>query len=336
MEQTYLEDILSQPESLKKCAEALKKQERIMQEIKQEKYEKIVLAGMGSSNYGLVAADIFLAEHGFKSYRYSASELLHHYKEILDEQTLLILVSQSGESAEIINLLNCCDKDVCIVGITNNKESTLSRKSKYRLFMEVESEQSVTTRTYMAGMAITLCLSMVLAGFSFNHFLKGLLKVVKRMEGLNERCESIKKFTPENNSIWILGRGIDYGSALSSALFLREVARVDAISECCGEFRHGPFEVVDSKFYGIVIDTQKHVHSINAKLVEDIQKKGGTVLFLSPWKESLPGIKLPVCDDWYQPFLSIIPIQILANELARQKGIRAGEFRWGSKVTKTE
>ncbi len=337
MEQTYLDDIFSQSGSLKRCAEEINTQVEIMKKIREEEYEKIIFAGMGSSNYGSMAADIFLTKHGVISIRYSASELLHHYKEILNEKTLLVLTSQSGESAEIINLIKVLPPKICVVGITNDQESTLAKRSKYTLLMRVEAEKSVTTRTYMAGMALTLCLAMILAGFSYDYFLKGLLKAIKGMEEIgNKYKDNMQIFVPKNNTIWVLGRGLDYGTALSSALFLREVSRINAISESCGEFRHGPFEVVDSDFYGIILDTQEHVHDINKKLAEDIQKKGGNILFLSSWIESLPGIKLPDCDNWYQPFLTIIPVQLLANELARKKGIKAGDFRWGSKVTKVE
>lgn len=102
MEQTYLDDIFSQSGSLKRCAEEINTQVEIMKKIREEEYEKIIFAGMGSSNYGSMAADIFLTKHGVISIRYSASELLHHYKEILNEKTLLVILLNPGKVQRLL------------------------------------------------------------------------------------------------------------------------------------------------------------------------------------------------------------------------------------------
>lgn len=339
MNNTYMEDIFSQPESLRRCAESLGCQETILEQIKRREFNKIVFTGMGSSNYCSMAAEQYLVENGWTSFRYSASELLYKYLKVIQEDVLLVIISQSGESVEIVKLLEALPENICTVGITNNPDSTLARKSTYSLFMNVEQEKSVTTRTYMAGIAVTLFLAMGLTEVSYTQFLKRLLKVVEIMGSVlnqaNKWEEIIKEFPCGGNSCWILGRSSDYGTALAGTLFFREVSRIMAISECCGEFRHGPFEVVDEEFSAIFISTGE-VHELNRNLIRDIREKGGYVLVITDQKEEMPAIVLPKCERWYQQFLTIIPLQIIADYLAGQKGIRAGEFRWGSKITKVE
>ena len=109
-----------------------------------------------------------------------------------------------------------------------------------------------------------------------------------------------------------------------------------AVPESCGEFRHGPFEVVDKDFLGILISTDKEIHEANKNLIRDIREKGGKLLVISDQPEEEPAVRLPDCGKWYGQFLGIIPLQIIADLLAAEKGITAGEFRWGSKVTKVE
>lgn len=340
MGDTYMEDIFSQPESLKECVNMLGKQIETVMEIKSKGYRKIIFTGMGSSNYCAITAEQYLTEQGWLSLRYSTAELIYSYFDAVQEDTLLVIISQSGESGEVVKLLEKLSRKICVIGITNNPESTLAKKSSYSLFMNVSMEKSVTTRTYMAGIAVTLFLAMSLSGISYGEFLKGLLKCIKNMKTiLNESIEwkkKVEEFPDITNTMWFLGRGIDYGTALAGTLFFREVSRVMSIAEYCGEFRHGPFEVVDSGFLAILITTDKEVHRLNKNLLEKIRGKGGYVFIISDQSEEEPAIVLPICDKWYSQFLTIIPIQILADCIAKKKGIKSGEFRWGSKITKGE
>lgn len=340
MEASYREDIFSQPEYLKICAEMLENGRADLEQLRGKGYKKIVFTGMGSSNYCSVTADRFLVQHGWTSFRYSAAELLYSYLNVIKEDTLLVITSQSGESAEILKLLKVIPSSICIVGITNDPNSTLAQRSNFTFLMNVDQEKSVTTRTYMAGIAVTLFLAMGLSGFSYSYFLNGLLKAGEEMKKMLKQLETGMQDLEENARadlpIWVLGRGIDYGTASAGALFLREVSRSAAIVESCGEFRHGPFEVVDENFLGILVSTGKELHEVNKNLIRDIKMKGGKLLVISDQKDANPTVLLPNCEMWYGQFLAIIPIQLIADFLAEKKGITAGEFRWGSKITKVE
>ncbi len=359
MAYTYMEDIFSQPESLKECGYKLGGQAEIIEKIRWRSEKKgckrIIFTGMGSSNYCSVTADRYLSEHGWLSLRYSTAELIHSCFHMIQEDTLLVMISQSGESGEIVRLLERLEGKIylpgrqeqsgkiTVVGITNSSESTLARKSTYTLYMNVEQESSVTTRTYMAGIAETLFLAMGINGVSYEKFLKGLLKCVQNMEEtLNDSKawgEGLKSFLDESDvsaPIWLLGRGLDFGTASAGALFFREVSRVVSAAEYCGEFRHGPFEVVDSRFRAVLITTDEEIHELNRNLAENIREKGGHVFIISNQEEQEPAAVLPDCGKWYSQFLTIIPIQLLADYIAERKGIKPGEFRWGSKITKGE
>ena len=338
MDTTYWEDIFSQPDSLEKVAIELKCKEMELRDLGSTDYRKIIFTGMGSSNYCSFSACQYLNEHGKETMHISTSELLYFGMDQLDDKTLIVVISQSGESAEIVHLFEVMPKSMKVIGITNDSESTLAKHSDIVLVMNVEEEKSVTTRTYVAGIAIALYVSIIICGGSYSQFLKGLLEVIENMRSLlNEHdrwLKAISQFVKPGSSVWVIGRGMDFMTVKAGALFLREVARVDSIPEIGGEFRHGPFEVVDEQFSAVVISTEEAVHKINQNLIQDIQEKGGRVFVISDQEET--NLSLPQCNKWFKQIQNIIPLQFLADFIAKEKGIVAGEFRWGSKITKKE
>ena len=152
----YLKDVLDQPKSIRNafanftCAENLK----MMKEISDLKYDKILFTGMGSSHYACYCASIHLNQQGFTSIVTSTSQLLHYEMELINKNTLLFLVSQSGESAEIVNLLGKMPEACAMVAITNNPQSTLAKIADYTFILNLEDEESVTTRTYVSSLVL--------------------------------------------------------------------------------------------------------------------------------------------------------------------------------------
>ena len=128
----YMEDVLSQPDEIGQCLEYYEKS-GLLEKINQlygMPFEKLIFSGMGSSHFCAVGAGIFLKQHGIDNQVISTGELLYYEKEILNKKTLLILISQSGESAEIVNLLEQLSEEVTIIAITNETESTLASKGE--------------------------------------------------------------------------------------------------------------------------------------------------------------------------------------------------------------
>ena len=149
-------------------------------------FEKLIFSGMGSSHFCAVGAGIFLKQHGIDNQVISTGELLYYEKEILNKKTLLILISQSGESAEIVNLLEQLSEEVTIIAITNETESTLASKGELVLPLNVGEEESVSTRTYMAS----ICDSMLMASAIAEGNAFGMMQRIKRCLFLMEKTLS--------------------------------------------------------------------------------------------------------------------------------------------------
>lgn len=184
----YMEDVLSQPDEIGQCLEYYEKS-GLLEKINQlygMPFEKLIFSGMGSSHFCAVGAGIFLKQHGIDNQVISTGELLYYEKEILNKKTLLILISQSGESAEIVNLLEQLSEEVTIIAITNETESTLASKGELVLPLHVGEEEAVTTRTYMAS----ICVSMLLASAIAEGNAFGMMQRIKRCLFLMEKTLS--------------------------------------------------------------------------------------------------------------------------------------------------
>jgi glucosamine--fructose-6-phosphate aminotransferase (isomerizing) len=343
----YLKDVLDQPHSLRKAFKSYVGSESIqkMEELIKLKFDKIIFTGMGSSHYSCYCASIHLNQHGFVSMVKSASQLLHYEINLVNERTLLVMVSQSGESGEIVSLINKLPKNCPVVAITNNPQSTLGRRGNFTFLLEVADEESVSTRTYLASLIlldlIAKSLTKQLDDGMIQQFEKALGNMEQFLLGYSKILKKLSAFLGFPPYLCLIGRGYAHSTVDSGGLFIKEAVKYPSISIDSGEFRHGPFEMVDSDFTGIVVAPEGLTYDISRKLTLDILDKGGKVLFITNQDPGIthPGlmvIQFPAMDEFMTPILDILPIQLTANHLAESKHLEVGKFRWSSKITSIE
>lgn len=137
MERTFLSEIKEQPQALKGCVSSLKRKrsQEILAQIcgafKTGKVNKAIFTGMGSSNFVSQSAAVILQREGFPAYAVNSGELLHYQLASIDDKTLLVCVSQSGESYEVVELVKRLSCNAVTVAITNEPESYLGKNCKY-------------------------------------------------------------------------------------------------------------------------------------------------------------------------------------------------------------
>jgi len=343
----FLRDILDQPHSLGEAfqsyitADNLKK----IKAIADEDFDEIVFAGMGSSHDACFGASIYLSQHGCKTRVYSAGQLLHYESTLINQRTLLVLVSQSGESGEIVKLISKIPPECKVVAITNNLQSTLGSRGDYPFLLKVAPEESVSTRTYVSSLILLNLLAKGIAGNldetaiqEVNDILSKMGKLIFDYQILQKQLNDFLQMPPY---LVLLGRGFSYSSIFAGGLFIKEVAKYPSISLDSAEFRHGPLEMVDVDFSGIIFAPQGPTFDLNYKLAKDIMDKGGKVVFITNGvqidsaKLILP-VQLESCEEMLMPIMDIVPIQLIANHLAEGKGYEPGKFRWSSKITAME
>jgi len=340
----YLEDVLSQPESIREALAFYESEgyaERMLQ-LRGSSFDKVVFAGMGSSNYCSFGAAIHLNRSGITALTKSAGQLLHYENGLIDRKTLLVLISQSGESGEVTRLLEILPRDANVIAITNDPESSLGRRGNTTFLMHVEAEEAVSSRTYLASWILASMLARALARDLDKGYMQGIGAGIDSLDSLLARHESlgseIGNFLHSPSYICTLGKGYSYSTVMSGALFTSELAKFPAIGCDSGEFRHGPFEMVEKGFASIVFAPQGAAYGPCCSMAFDIGSHGGKALLVTdaiPDQKS-PNVKVIKYEgpgEIFCPLMEIGPLQLFANGLAEARGVAVGKFRWGSKVT---
>ncbi len=343
----YLKDVLDQPHTLRQAFKTYVGLESIqkMKDLSKLKFDKIIFTGMGSSHSACYGASIILNQNGFVSLVKSASQLLHYEMNLINERTLLVMVSQSGESGEIVSLISKLSPKCPVVAITNNPQSTLGKRGNYTFLLQVADEESVSTRTYLSSLILLdlIAKSLVkqLDDVTIHQFIKAFDNMEQFLSGYAETMQKLGDFLKFPPYLCLLGRGYAHSTIHAGALFIKEAVKYPSISLDSGEFRHGPFEMVDGDFTGIIIAPEGLTYDISRKLALNITDKGGKVLFITNQDphishEGLMAIQFPPMDEYLTPILDMLPIQLTINFLAESKHLEVGKFRWSSKITNIE
>ena len=244
----FLKEVEEQPEALKETlrfyteGEGKDRLDRVICLFKSGRYEKIIFTGMGSSYFISYAATCLLNDQNIKSFAINSGELLHYQFSLIDQSILLVCISQSGESYEIVKILEKLSPEVTVVAICNEPESTLVKRANESLLSKAGKEEMTSTKTYISTYLVTYLLALAL-GDRFNeasiseinttiHAVSDLLK--KRDQWLDGAVKTVAHAP----FVQLVGRGPVFASVQQSALMLMEATRNPASALLGGEFRH--------------------------------------------------------------------------------------------------
>lgn len=345
---TYLEDVCAQASELRAAFDRYE-ETGILDAIKragQYKFRSLIFSGMGSSHFCAIGAGIYLKRHGVDNQVISTGELLYYEKECLREDTLLVLISQSGESAETVRLISELPDKLPVIAVTNDGNSALAKRGQIVLPLHVSAEEAVTTRTYLASVCLTMLLAAQLAGEGTDGMLRKLRRSVEALDRTLADREQIlsgmEPFLDGCTAPAVMGRGYSLCSVEAGALFLREIVKVPAMAFDEAEFKHGPLEMAGPGFWAVIFAPSGPGAGMNMAMAESIVQKGGMVLLITDdncmveKKEGLILIRLETMEEYLTPLCQIVPVQLLADSLAKKRGVMAGKFRWGSKIMDAE
>ncbi len=341
----FLEEILSQPRVLRATLDRYLEDESLLRPVaramERGRYQLLLLTAMGSSYFALYPPCIYLNEHGLFAIMVEASELLHYYRNLVSDRLLVVIASQSGETAEVKKLAAEVRGRTSIVTVTNDAQNYLAGNSDLPLFLYVGQESGPASKTHTATMSVLLLLAMHLTSSLNKQRVEGLYAAVEAMEsflgGWEERIDGLLDFLGTVDALSLLGRGPSVASAMAGALILKEAAKMRAEGMSAGQFRHGPLEAVAPGFTAVVFAIQGKTRDINLRLAHDIAEFGGKAVIVGS-DEALKGerifnVTLPPLDEFFSPLLEILPIQLLSWRIAREKGLQPGKFDKAKKVT---
>ena len=336
---TYVDDIVSQPQSLERVLDARlgADAERLL-DGGGARFDRIVISGMGASAHAAYPAFLRLADAGVPVVLLETAELLQQALGMIGgERTLLWLISQSGDSAEIAALLDQLPRGgPTVLGVVNDTDSALGRGADVIVEMHAGPELAVGTRSFVNTLAVCALVTDRLVGGSSEPELRAAVAPLDAYVGSwREHADAIGAAVGGAQSLFVLGRGSSLAAARTGALVIKEAAKAPAEAMSSSEFRHGPLELVDGGFAAVVLEGDPRTVELNARLAGDIAGHGGRVGWLG--RSDGPGEKLALApaEGAALAIAETVPLQLLSVVLAERAGIEPGVFRYLQKVTRT-
>jgi len=304
----------------------------------------VVFTGMGSSLFAAYPAQAYLTSLGIRALVWETAELLHHHMKVLGPDTLLVVVSQSGETVEIVRLLEALPPKLGVAGVVNVESSTLARRSDVLLPMLAGRQTTVSTKTYTCCVAALMYLAFALARKPARSLTQALSQAIEAEERIIEHHDTLLPASVEFFDfppyVALMSRGADLASAYQGSLMFKEVARIGAEAISAAQFRHGPIEIISPSHRYVIFARQGKTGKLLLKLADDIRKHGGRVLLLTDFDfKDITNVKLIPVETLrlgLGTLVDSIHIQLLVHDLALRAGLEPGKFRFATDVTREE
>ena len=347
----FLAEIAGQPDALRRAGAALDDQRPTLEALADAAADAgaVVLTGMGSSYDACFPAVNELAARGVLALHVDTAELLHFRSQVLNPSTVLVIVSQSGRSAEIVRLAESLaetSSPPAVLSVTNGLDNPLAGRAPLRLDTRAGPESGPSTMTFAASLAHLAAVANVLSGDPPAGAIGGAAAssedAASAIEALLERAdpvaEALAEVVRDRESVAVLGRGPARAAAEMGALTLKE-SGVMAEAFSTAAFRHGPFELAGPNLAAIVVATESKTRPLDLRLAEDLVHNGAAVAVVTDDAEAPGGaLALPIgpTDRSLGSAVSLVPIQLLARRLASERGRDPGVYLRATKVTTRE
>ncbi len=342
IEGKYLEDILDQPRALDATLASLELSQPLTdlsRRLSEGKFHRIVLTGMGSSFHALHPLSLQLISQGFTALMVETSELIHYQSRFFDPKTLIVAVSQSGQSAEMVRLAEVNGQRSSVIAVTNTPESSLVKHSTAALFTHAGREFSVSCKTYVTALMVLKFLGDVLCQHDPEQSRSDLKitapSVAEYLSRWKEHVELLANTLRRIRHLFFVGRGASLAAVGTGALIIKESDHFHAEGMSSAAFRHGPFEMLSQDTFVVVFSGDDKTRDLNQRLLADIQQGGGRAEFVGQ-DSALAPFRLDNHGDDIRPILEILPVQMITIALAALAHREAGKFERATKVTTTE
>lgn len=288
-------------------------------------YEEIHIVACGSAMYaGMIGKSLLEENSNIRVLCEVASE--YRYKKILyDRKTLVIVISQSGETADTIAAMRKAKENGALtLAIVNVKGSTIARESDRQIFIEAGPEIAVaTTKAYILQVAVMALLACRVAGKKdIVDELKRLPRLLKEVIDRRDIYLEIAKKISNREDIFFIGRKIDYAISLEGSLKLKEVSYIHSEAYQAGELKHGTISLIDKGTPVFAIVTEDDIREKTISNICEVKARGAMIIVVSNEDgfECDYLIKVPRVSEFLQPILVVPCLQLIAYEVAKIRG----------------
>ena len=296
------------------------------------KYEEIHIVACGSAMYAGMIGKTLLEEYANTKVEIDVASEYRYKNIICDRKTLVILISQSGETADTIAAMRKAkEHNVETLAIVNVKTSTIARESDEKIFIEAGPEIAVaTTKAYILQVGIMALLAYKTA------LEKGLVKendkvlqeaeklprLIKEVLDRREEYQKIAKEIYTSEDIFFIGRKIDYATSMEGSLKLKEVSYIHSEAYQAGELKHGTISLIEDGMPVFAIVTDETIKDKTVSNIEEVKSRGAKTIIISneTWQNQKLQVVVPKISPYFQPILIVPTLQLIAYETAKLRG----------------
>jgi len=345
----FLEEIQKQPEVLRTLVSNYSNKDISKIEVASDLLlgqKNVIFTGMGTSYF----APMFIRDKiasKINMLNIDAGELFHYNLPLVKKNEAIVIISQSGKSIEVRNIINFIEDKAKVIAITNNIFSPLGANSYVTLPLYSGEEVSITSKTYTNTLAILYLLANNIVGNNLSAVYEDLNSISDAMESYlsdNSNMKMIKQcseFLAPLETAHFVGRGPNVVSAYQASLIFMEGAKCYSSGFSAGEFRHGPIELSKKNHRAIIFAPEGKTYQLNVSLAEELISYGSKVLLMtnSQYKnnhEHLRIIHVKAKHEEGFAFLAAVVFEMLLFFTAVLRGYSAGQFDVAQKITERE
>lgn len=322
-EHFMLKEINEESEVVKNILNLYTKNNKIKDIYNIKKYKNIDIVACGSASFAGQIGKYYIEKYAnIKTEVYYASEY-RYQKNFFTKDTLVILISQSGETADTLAALKLAKENgINTLAIVNRRDSSIAREADSVIYTEAGIEVAVaTTKAYLAQVLILLLLA-----FKDNNKETKLLEDLKLLPNLitkyiNEYDYSnIANILKDKEHIFYLGRGIDYYLSMEGSLKLKEISYIHSEAFQAGELKHGSISLIDKDFGVVSVVTDKTISDKTISNLKEVSARGAKIITITNIKDNNFAdytILVEDYDEILNPLLVIAPMQMLAYNVAK-------------------
>ena len=321
-----LKEINEEGEVVKRILSLYTKDNKVGDIFNIKKYKSIDIVACGSAAFAGYIGKYYIEKYAnIRTNVHYASEY-RYQKNFFDKDTLVILISQSGETADTLAAMKLANEhDIDTLSIVNRRDSSIARESKYVIYTPAGIEIAVaTTKAYLAQVIILILLAIKNSSMEEEGIreLKLLPNIITKY--INDfNYKGIAKLVSDKKNIFYLGRGIDYYLALEGSLKLKEISYIHSEAFPAGELKHGSISLIDENFGVIAIVLDKSISDKTISNLKEVSSRGAEVIAITNIDKddfSTHKILLDNHSEFLTPLTAIIPMQLLAYNTALIKG----------------
>jgi glutamine---fructose-6-phosphate transaminase (isomerizing) len=293
----------------------------------------VLFIGMGASYCSSISGSILLQSHGRPSFSVDAGEWLNYASPVWEDAALSILVTTSGESAELVELFKRAGKNAPSL-ICNNAASTCWHLAQHKLPILAGPEYGNATKTYTNATAAAIILASAIAGRPWQQEAEHAAQVFSSyLDPIFAMRGELDRFCQGAANIEVIGRGAGYGGAFMSALCIREMSGFRAAPHTGAGFKHGPNLDVDQTHVAIIF-ALGHTAELGIKLAQECNRRGGKVVLVSSQElnptEKLFPVKIEAVAEPWEGITSLLVPQALTLAMVERVGCRLPpRFQYG-------